>query len=113
MKTPFPEPPPESTDTQAWSEWWARKCAYYGKDPFQALVEALDPGPELDVIESMARQGCHTDPDTRVTTSLCLSANAEALLELAEAGRFRVTVNRGRCVAGYWPENDPEIPHDP
>lgn len=48
---PFPEPPPgPESGTEAWVEWWVRKCQHFGKDPFQALAEALDPGPELDMV---------------------------------------------------------------
>jgi len=71
----------------------------------------------LDGIESMARQHCYTDqicklynniPETNITDSGASSANAEALRELAQHGRFRIVREYGRMVIGYWPENDPE-----
>ena len=108
MKPQFQEPPPaREAGNEAWADWWARKCAHYGKDPLDALVEALDES-EHEELESVTRQNCYTNHDSGITTSLCLSANAAALRRLAELGRFRIVEERGRCVAGYWPEDDPE-----
>jgi hypothetical protein len=83
-----------------------------------ALIEADLPPDPLDDLESMARQHCDTrrvDRDyngqvagTLVTDSGAISANAEALETLADAGRFRIVAEGGRMVVGYWPENDPE-----
>lgn len=71
----------------------------------------------LEVVESMARQHCHTgvaDRDhngqtagTLVTDSGALSADAQLLRVLAKHQRFRIVAEFGRMVVGYWPENDP------
>ena len=62
----------------------------------------------LDALEDMARQHCYTDNYSHATNSQALSANADALLVLSKHGRFRITTERGRAVAGFWPEHDPQ-----
>lgn len=66
----------------------------------------------LDVLESMARQHCHTDKDG-MTDSGAITASAEALLLLNEHRRFRVKKDYGRMVCGYWPEHDPNVTPNP
>ena len=78
---------------------------------------------DLDPLEDMARQHCHTGTASRdyngqvagtlVTDSGALSANAEALRTLAENGRFRIVAAHNRMVVGYWPENDPALKGTP
>ena len=62
----------------------------------------------LDALEGMARQHCFTSETSMLTNSQALSTNADVLRLLARHGRFRITVELGRAVAGYWPENDPQ-----
>jgi hypothetical protein len=77
----------------------AERRANIQRENFEEMLEAA---------EILARQHCYTDPQTLITSSLALSANAEMLGLLAENGRFSITAKRGRSVAGYWPENNPE-----
>ena len=62
----------------------------------------------LNALESMARQHCHTRPDTRRTDSGAISANADALEILAKHKRFVGLHGVGRMVMGYWPEDYPK-----
>lgn len=74
----------------------------------------------LAALESVARQHCHTGlvacdyhgqvAGAHVTDSGAISADAEALQVLADAGRFRIVAGGGRMIVGYWPENDPAKP---
>lgn len=63
----------------------------------------------LDLLESMARQHCHTasknESEPLLTDSGAITANGEALEKLAEHKRFVVTRGFGRMICGYWPEN--------
>jgi hypothetical protein len=59
----------------------------------------------LAALESMARQHCRTDRQTKRTDSGALSANAEALEILATADLFKIDIAAGRVVCGYWPED--------
>ena len=60
----------------------------------------------LEALESMARQHCHTNPETHETDSGAISANGEALEMLHEFGRFKMTRGFGRMIVGYWPEEE-------
>ena len=64
-------------------------------------------GIATELIESLARQACHTD-DQKLTDSGAITAHADALEWLAERKRFRIIRGFGRMVLGYWPEDDPE-----
>lgn len=59
----------------------------------------------LDALNDMARQHCHTNPETHETDSGAITANAEALELLAEHNRFTTLRGFGRMVVGYWPED--------
>jgi hypothetical protein len=70
----------------------------------------------LDLLESMAKQHCHTtskdDSEPLLTDSGAITANGEALEKLAEHKRFKVTRGFGRMICGYWPENAPKAGAD-
>lgn len=65
----------------------------------------------VDLIDELARQHTFTDADG-LTDSGAISADADALIFLAEQKRFRIVRGGGRMVVGYWPENEPPVVRD-
>ena len=64
---------------------------------------------KLELLDGTARQLAHTDGETGLSDSMAISTTADALLELAKHGRFRITKEVGRRIIGCFPENDPEL----
>jgi hypothetical protein len=73
-------------------------------NPIDPLLDAMD------VAETLVRQHCHVG--IGVYDSMAISANTEAMLLLADHGRFVIDTQRGRRVVGRFVENqESEVPH--
>jgi len=62
----------------------------------------------LDALEAMVIQHCYTTDDDKLD-SMALSANAEAMLVLADEGRLVIESDYGRRVIAHWPERDGSV----
>lgn len=99
MINDFTEPPPDlPVDHPDWpakySDWWFRKCQYYGIDPADAMLRALEVKDEPTkagqvVVDAVIRAGAIVDAEKVGDACIFIwSANCEEQIEAAldEAG---------------------------